>query len=166
MQRLTFNVHLHCESCGKLEDNLTDSLGYGTQSHNVLDTIPLRPLPHRLNSKTNQVKRRGLFHQWTYVLFAPDCGVNGAQSRSSESKRSELPQHGHRSADAHIMRAEITKPSKAESQECRKACLGSFAVHPSEHSNSLSKAPVTMESEHCSQGVVHRRGRIQIRRWM
>lgn len=76
-----------------------NSLEYGTQSHNFLDTVPLKPFPQRVNSKNNQVtRRRGLSHQWTYLLFPPYCELNGMteqRQRGVQSILKVLSQKGH-----------------------------------------------------------------------
>ena len=111
MQKLIYNVQLHCESCGKLEDNLSNSPEYGVQPHNFWDTIPLKPLPHRLNSKTNQVMRRGLSHQWTYLLFPPDCEVKGMTEQRQRGVQSILKVLSQKGQSFHSMATALQMPT-------------------------------------------------------
>lgn len=50
--------------------------------------------------------------KWHDRAEARRCTIN---SQGIKSKRSELPQHSHSFADAHIMIVEVTEPSKGES---------------------------------------------------
>ena len=71
-------------------------------------------------------------------------------SQGIKSKRSELPQHSHSFADAHVMIVEVTEPSKGESREHQKACLGSFlhCISMNIVSNNLSNAPEGKKKNH------------------
>lgn len=94
------------------EDNLSNSPEYGNQSHNFLDTIPLKLLPHRLNSKTNQVmRRRGLSHQWAYLLFPPDCERNGMTEERQRGAQSILKVLSQKGQSFHSMATALQMPT-------------------------------------------------------
>lgn len=97
---------------GSWENHLSNSPEYGIQSLNFLDIIPLKPLPHRLNSKTNQVmRRRGLSHQWTYLLFPPDCEINGMTEQRQRSAQSILKVLSQKGQSFHSMATALQMPT-------------------------------------------------------
>lgn len=160
-----WNVQLHHES-HELATRLSDN---GTQTHEWVNLIP-----QQINSENSHVITRHSAHQriysssllivrWTALIKQRQGGI---QSKCY-TKRSELPQHGNRSADAYIVVIEVAKPSKGQSWDCQEACLGSLlqCVPMNVVSNHLSNAPVTVQGEGCSQRVVHHRAGIQVPSW-
>lgn len=99
-------------SLEKLEDNLIHSPECGILSHNFLDTIPLKPFPHRLNSKTSQViRRRDLSHQWTYLLFPPYCEMNGMTEQRQRGVQSIFKVGSQEGQSFHNMATALQMPT-------------------------------------------------------
>lgn len=102
----------YAESCEKLGDNPINSPEQGTQSPNYLDTISLKPFPQRLNSKNNQaIRRRGLSHQWTYLLFPPYCEFNGMTEQRQRGVQSILVVLSQKGQSFHSMATALQMPT-------------------------------------------------------
>lgn len=66
------------ESC---ESSVSQFLGYDSS----------QIFPQRLNSKNNPlIRRRGLSHQWTYLLFPSYCELNGMTEQRQGGVQSTL----------------------------------------------------------------------------